>query len=235
MKQHISYWMLLCRSTVFKILALFAAMTVVEAGLFFVRGRDAIGLEQMVDAAWMKWVFGVALIAMAVILDNVLCESGGKLDYTLRRLRLKRRSLFIWQAVYNFLCLVLLWLVQLFVALLLCWLWMREREGVSSQALFLAFYRNEFLHALLPLEDISLWVRNVAVFALIGVAAACAPVCVRRGKRCVDGAVQAGFMLFLFAVEPGQIGRSVVVATICGVLTFISLVMAWGDDYAEED
>jgi len=235
MKQHISYWMLLCRSTVFKILAILAAMTAVEAGLFFIRGRDAIGLEQMVDATWLKWLFGAALIVMTVLLGSVLCESGGKLDYTLRRLRLRRRSLFIWQAVYNFLCLVLLWLVQLFVALMLCWLWMREREGVSSQALFLAFYRSDFLHSLLPLEDVSRWARNVVCFAFMGIAAACVPVGHRRGKYNIGGALQAGWLMINFSKETGAVGPDVILMTVCGVMTFISLVMAWGDDYAQED
>jgi len=235
MKRHISYWMLLCRSTVFKMLALFAAMTAVEAGLFFLRGRNAIGLEQMVDAAWLRWVFGVALIVMTVLLGSVLCESGGKLDYTLRRLRLRRRSLFLWQAVFNFLCLLLLWFVQLFVALLLCRLWMAGQEGVSNQALFLAFYRSDFLHSLLPLEDVSRWVRNVVCFAFVGVASACVPVCHRRGKYNIGGVLQAGWMMTNFSKETGAVGPDVILMTVCGVMTFISFVMAWGDDYAEED
>jgi len=235
MRQHISYWMLLCRSTIVKILTLFAAMTAAEVGLFFLRGTQAVGLEQMAQAAWLKWVFAAALVLMTVILEGTLSTSGSKLDYTLRRLGLGRRSQFLWQSLYNVLCLLLLWAVQLFVAILLCRLWMDAREGLRGQELFLAFYRDEFFHSILPLDDLSRWGRNLFAFACMGVSSACVPVCRRRGKYCPASVAQAVWMVIQFPREMAQGGYDLVVMIVCGVLTFICLVTAWGDDYEEED
>lgn len=233
MRQHISYWMLLCRSSVMKILALFAAMTAVEGGLFFLRGNQAVGLEQMAQAMWLKWVFGAALVVMTLILERVLCRSG--MDYTLRRLGLGRRSQFLWQAVYNTLCLLLLWVVQLFVVLLLCRLWMDGRTGLRGQELFLAFYRDEFFHSVLPLGDLSRWGRNLFCFACMGLASACVPVCRRRGKYCPCSAAQTVWMVIHFARDMAQDSYDLMVMVVCMALTFICMVTAWGDDYAEED
>ena len=53
-------------------------------------------------------------------------------------------------------------------------------EFTGSQTVFLAFYRNEFLHALLPLSDISLWVRNACLLIGFGVCTALFPFKQRR-------------------------------------------------------
>ena len=235
MRQHISYWMLLCRSTIVKILALFSAMTVAEVGLFFLRGTQAAGLEQMAQTMWLKWVFGGALVLMTIILEGTLSTSGSKLDYTLRRLGLGRRSQFLWQSLYNVLCLLLLWAVQLFVAILLCKLWMDTREGLRGQELFLAFYRDEFFHSILPLDDLSRWFRNLVCFICMGVSSACVPVCRRRGKYCPASVAQAVWMVLQFPQEMGQRGYDMMVMIVCGALTFMCMATAWGNEHEEED
>ncbi len=235
MRQHISFLMLLCRSTMGKILLLLGAMCAVETGLVLVFGLQMPGIEQMVVASKLTWVFGAALIGMTLIFYTLLGDSGVKLDYTLRRLGVSQKAQFIWHAIYAGMCYVLLLGVQLLLAFGLCHLWMAQRGTVSNQALFLAFYRNTFLHSLLPQEEWSLTVRNLFFVICMGIAAACVPVCRRRGKVPFGLALLAGGMELTFAKRVGEGSSDVLMVVLAIGAAFSALVQAWGDDYEEED
>ena len=235
MKRYGSILMLLARSTVLKLVGLLAGMTAVEIGLVFWQGRNVPGLEQLFEQTRMHWVFGAALIGMALMLGNTLCESGGKLDYTLRRLRVSDRELFLCQSLYNAACFILLWTVQVLVALLLCRYWMGQQESMSHQAVFLACYRSEFLHSLLPLEDVTRYVRNLFLFAGLGVCCACHPVRQRRGKQGFALLVAAAAVAFGFPEEMAESMSDVLWGFVVVVITFVCLVMTWGEEYENED
>lgn len=235
MKRYASVFMLLARSTIWKLLGLFAAMTAVELGLFVWRAGNARGLEQIFETTRMHWVFGGALVLLALILGNTLCESGGRLDYTLRRLRVNDRKLFVCQGLYNTVCFMLLWAVQVFVALLLCRYWVSQQEGVSHQAVFLACYRSDFLHSLLPLEDMTRYVRNLFLFAGLGVCCACHPVRQRRGKQDFGFLVATAVVMFWFPGEMAKPMSDAMWMFLAVLMAFICLVLAWGEEYSNED
>ncbi|MFQ9916376.1 MAG: GntR family transcriptional regulator [Flavonifractor plautii] len=56
-------------------------------------------------------------------------------------------------------------------------------EFSGPQALFLACYRDSYLHSLLPLDDCLLWVRNLSMCAALGTAAASFSFQRRMGRR----------------------------------------------------
>ena len=56
-------------------------------------------------------------------------------------------------------------------------------EFSGPQALFLACYRDPYLHSLLPLDDCLLWVRNLSMCAALGTAAASFSFQRRMGRR----------------------------------------------------
>ena len=51
-----------------------------------------------------------------------------------------------------------------------------------GQTVFLAYYRSDLFHALLPLDDIIIWIRNFLVCIGLGIAAAAFPYRQREGK-----------------------------------------------------
>lgn len=216
MKKHLSVFMLMARSSFYKILGLLAAAAAVEGVLFWLalrRGpvQGSFGLELVIEDSHMIWVFGVCFLLMTLLLALTGCEGKSKCGYTLQRLSVSGRWVFFWQSVYNVLCYLLLWAVQILVAVALCRLYERlaAPEYVSGQTVFLAFYRSDFLHSLLPFEDAVFWVRNAAFALSLGICAARFPLAQRAGKRFTEGIVLVCGVFWLFSREIGALGSCV--------------------------
>ena len=93
--------------------------------------------------------------------------------------------MFLWQWVCSSLCYLLLWAAETAILLLLCrlyFLW-ADPAQLNGQTIFLAFYRSDFLHAVLPLDDRVLWMRNIALTLGLGASAAMFSYRQRRGSR----------------------------------------------------
>lgn len=185
-----SVLMLMARSTIYKVLGLLTLMVVVEGGLFCYTlslgfGEINYGLELLIRQSRISWVFGAAFVAVTYLLTRTGWKGGSKQGYTLMRLSISERWVFFWQSVYNAVCYVILWAVQVLVVMLLCWVYtIQAPEGyVTGQTVFLAFYRSDFLHSLLPFEDALLWVTNILLVASLSICAAHYPMEKRRGKR----------------------------------------------------
>ncbi len=186
MKKHVSVFMLMARSTICRVLGLLALMAAVEGGLFWLalqRGSTYgdFSLELVIRNSRMIWVFGVGFVLLTVLLSRACRQISG--SYTALRLSVSRRWVFFWQSVYNVLCYVLFWAVQILIALALASLYTHQAPAgyVSGQTVFLAFYRSDFLHSLLPFEDVLFWVRNGIMALSLGVCAARRPCRAERG------------------------------------------------------
>ena len=84
-----------------------------------------------------------------------------------------------------FFCLLFFWAAHLGTLLALCAAALPRLapEFSGPQALFLACYRDPYLHSLLPLDDCLLWVRNLSMCAALGTAAASFSFQRRMGRR----------------------------------------------------
>ena len=186
MRQHLSVLTLLTRSTIYPIAVLLAVMAAVEAVLFSLAmgANGTLSLTGMIRSSRIVWVFGAAFLLLTVLLCRTGCEFGSRQGYTLRRLSISERAVFAWQWGYNTACYLLLWWWQALIAFALC-LWYASQAGpelVGSQTIFLAFYRSELLHSLIPLEEVSRWVRNGVMALGLGACAALEPFLQRRKK-----------------------------------------------------
>lgn len=225
MKKHISVFMLMARSTIYKLLGLLILMAAVEGILFWLilsRGalEDGFSLELVIRQSRIIWVFGVCFLLMTLLLSLTGCEGKSRCGYTLRRLSVSERWVFVWQSVYNVLCYLLLWAVQILTVIALCRLYEAKAapEYVSGQTVFLAFYRSGFLHSLLPFEETVFWVRNAVFAVTLGICAARFPLAQRKGKRFSEIIVLAFGVLWLFSWEIGAFGNcffAIVFALFC--------------------
>lgn len=225
MKKHLSVFMLMARSSIYKIFGLFALTAAVEGVLFWLTLRrdfayGSFGLELVVEDSHISWVFGAGFLLMTLLLSLTGCEGKSRCGYTLRRLSVSERWVFVWQCVYNVLCYLLLWAVQILTAIALCRLYEAKAapEYVSGQTVFLAFYRSDFLHSLLPFEETVFWVRNAVFAVTLGICAARFPMAQRKGKRFTELIVLACGVLGLFSREIGAFGScsfSIVFALFC--------------------
>lgn len=161
-------WARRCRKNVALILA---AMAAIELGLFLWTAHRSLegGLTQIMTDSHLNLPAVAAFIALTAALSGVGLDYGAKTSYTLRRLSLTPRRSMLLRAAHNTLCYFIFWGVQFAVALGLCLLWRQLYPQLwGGQSALLAFYRVPYLHALLPLGDWPLYLRNVMWFVMMG-------------------------------------------------------------------
>lgn len=188
--------MLITRSTIYKVIGVLILMTIVEFLLFSwvlssLAGGEIIGLEYAFDNSYIFFVFAAAFCALVIMLTGLDRRKKAKPEYTLLRLSITEKQIFLWHSLYNFLCFLLFLLLQTLVVMGLCQYYMDSGidPTVSVQTVFLAFYRNAFLHSLLPLDNPFNMAGNVFLALAMGICCARSTVLQRCGKG-------SGIMIF---------------------------------------
>ncbi len=218
MREHLSVLMLMARSTIYKVLGIFFLMAAAQVGLFYLTLNRALAMEshtieQIFRQSRIPWIFALAFLLITALLCLTGTEYGGRQGYTLRRLSIPEKNVFLWQALYNTCCFFLLWAVQLFIVLALCPLYIEKADpaAVSQQTVFLAFYRNDFLHTLLPLADISRCIRNVFLVLGLGISSAYFPFCQRRDQTSAQIIILTIMAFIFFSPGMGALGNDIFV------------------------
>lgn len=215
MKKHLSVFSLIARSSIYKLLLLFLLLAAAESVLFCLRLQSTLsaaaalqlepdGMEYVFTGGKVFWSSAVIFVLMTAQLCRVGCDFGSSQSYTLRRLRITEKSVFIWQTIFNILSFLMLWAVQLGVAMALCHAYVSVVQETSGQAIMLAFYRHKFLHSLLPLSDVSRYIRNIALVLALGIGAAKFSWNNRRGKLGVEIIALTALTVVFFAAETGS-------------------------------
>ncbi len=232
MNKHSSVLWLMIQSTFMKILALLAGMVAAEFVLFWKAFRqlkyDDYGLEQVISEGHIAWVAAVGLIIMTALLCLTGAErGGGRTGYTLQRLSISEKSVFLWQAVYNASCYLLLWVVQVVAAVGMGHLYTRIADPgmVTGQTMFLAFYRSEFLHSLLPMAEVTRWLRNVALLMGLGLSSAYFTYAQRRRRGNGELLSLIGLTLVCFN---GWVGARSNDLLLGGFSLVLSAMVLWG-------
>lgn len=181
-KRVTSVFALLARSSFYKILGVLAVMVTGEMLMF--RGELAkcnntvtgfvTAPEAVIEDAYVHGFFLGALGLIILILVWTEMRMNEKAGYTMMRLHLTRRQLFAIKTIYNAACLVLLFVVQIWLAvvMLLQYGGYANVEYEMPQLLFLTFYRNRFLHCLLPMQEFGKWIRNILMVTALSMEAA---------------------------------------------------------------
>ena len=253
MNKHLSVLGLWARQTMGRVLALLAALAAAETALFawaLSRGltRNIMDdqtcpapVEDLFDFARISWAYRIAVVLLFVLLLLSGTElKGGRLGYTLRRLRISEEAAVLWQGGYHTVCLALLWAVQAALVLGFC-LWYAgttDPAYVSGQSAFLAFYRSGFLHGLLPLAEVSRWARAFAFFLALGLASAMFGYHQRHGRKGIAAFIILALALMSYGTAPGAAGldwgMSFLFALISGWQLFV-LWTAWKGGLADAE
>ena len=170
MKQ--SFKSLAARSSLPWTLLIVLVLTVIEVGLFRLLGWGADRLETAFTGTRIYLVFVIALAGLhADLCMRGLLGARSELPYA--RLGLTRRQMLAVIAEQNATCYFILWAWQALLALSLAAWWCHAHPAaVGPQTVFVTVYRESFLHALLPLGDVWLWVRDLALCLSLGVCSA---------------------------------------------------------------
>ena len=196
MKKHLSIFGLFARQTLLPTLGILILISGIQWISFQWHLRHALNaygadiggafpqLEVLLPRSAANIWFALGYLLITALLCLIGCQFRTQTNYTLRRLSVGERTVFLWQWLYNALIYLLLWLWQVVLSYGLCLYYLNAAptEATGVQTLFLAFWRSEFLHALLPLTDVALWVRNGFWLIALSLAAAIFPYRQRRGK-----------------------------------------------------
>ena len=235
MKKHSSVFMLMARSTIYRVMGLLILMAVAEAGLFWLRLQQGaidgnFSLEAIISESRLSWACAAFFLFVNVILSwgsYTISDT-----YTAARLSVSGKAVYLWQCVYNTLCYLLFWMVQILIGIGLCRVYeaMAPAEFVSNQTVFLAFYRSNFLHSFLPFEDTWVWVRNILLVVALGICSSRIP-----GKNRKIG-IGSCFLIaatgVFFVQGIGEAVALIIAAIVCAVP---AVVKALSKEVPDED
>ena len=235
MKKHSSVFMLMARSTIYRVLGLLILMAVAEGGLFWLRLQQGaidgnFSLEAIISESRLSWACAAFFLFVNVILSwgsYTISDA-----YTAARLSVSGKAVYLWQCIYNSLCYLLFWMVQILIGIGLCRVYeaMAPAEFVSNQTVFLAFYRSNFLHSFLPFEDTWVWVRNILLVVALGICSSRIP-----GKNRKIG-IGSCFLIaatgVFFVQGIGEAVALIIAAIVCAVP---AVVKALSKEVPDED
>ena len=219
MKKYGSVFALFTRNTFYKILFIMGVMTGVELFWFHQRlmwitpyeaweaglmPAEEYSLEWLIDRSNGYGWFCIGFTLVTVVLCWNLCNFGSKSSYTLWRMRITEKKILFMQSTYNVLCYILLFAVQMGIFLIQYHMYCGYIKNVTNQTLFLAFYRNAFMHSILPLEDSFRWVLNFIIVLSCSIGAALFSYIQRRGKMAWSMLVMLACILLGFERELGD-------------------------------
>jgi hypothetical protein len=234
MKQHLSVLGLAARSTLYKYMCLLAIMAATESVLFTMALKKTIagapiGLELLINESHITIVCVTCFLILCVLLSMTGCEMGSRLRYTLQRLSVSEKATTFWWAGYNAVCFLLFWTAQIVIALVLVHLYVRYMEPsyVSEQTIFLAFYRNNFLHSLLPLEETSRYIRNGILILCLGLCSSCFSYRLRHGEKGIAIIVLAVIIAVNFSKAAGNFRNDMLTGFIALCITISAVSGIW--------
>lgn len=217
MKKYLSVLMLIARNSLYKVLTVCGVNCLVQCTAYLIlvkkyleRTADVYvsgGLEHSFVIAKTPIICAVGFIVVCVFLAKTGCEFSAKSGYTLNRLSVSEKSIFVIRSVYNLMILISYWAFNLGIAFILMKLYgtMSPIAKLTNQSVFIAFYRSGYLHGLLPLADKLRWCADVISYIALAMLLSRFPYKQRRGK--VSIAVIFFIVLFIsvFAREMGSI------------------------------
>ena len=229
MKRYLSVFEMIARSSIYKVLLAVIGMALLEAvlfGLTMLNSSD-IYFERYIDQSLYSYIFRLVYTVVTVILVLPGMNIGSTQSYTLQRLRIKESRIFWLQSLYNFLAYVLLWGVQLWVLLgsiAVFHRYLPDGAFESNQTYFLAFYRNDFMHSILPLEDMGDW----WILGLIGLASAYAAAEFTKQQRVRKVAFELPVLVVtMWLGFPGGLGYDHAVLWTGIAVAIISMCFRW--------
>lgn len=235
MKRYLSVFEMITRNSIYKVLGLIAVMVAAEVITCAISWQQPLAymkpnIEEWVDQSHFVWMFMGTFIILSGVLAFYGTNIGSMQSYTLQRLRIPERSVYKLQCLYNILCLGLLWMTQVAVLLGICAFYMEYKVGVvkTNMTVFLAFHRNDFMHSILPLQDLAGWALLVFFIICTGVFAA------RFTRSQRDGKIDWALVVYLAAFcifFPRTLGEEpifvFVMLIIWSVVLVTQAVMKW--------
>ena len=161
MKKFVSVFGLFGKMSFYKIILWLVILSVLQLSLYGIR-LNGLLTEDINNIPILEetfnFIYPLSFLACLCIVCKVLISSSNhseKTAYTVQRLQTGEKAFFYIQTAYNFLMLFALFAVQAMLLFAMCKYYINNApsELVSDMSLFFAFYRVDFLHSVLPLDE----------------------------------------------------------------------------------
>ena len=195
MKKHLSLFMLFVKQRIYKELLVLAGLAAVNYAGFKLFGEtDTIGFARGTAGYVYAFAFMAAYFALMFICVPMSQKRSNSL-YTLQRLSISERWVFIWECLASALCFLLLMAAEILILLCLAGIF-EKMPGFNQgpQGILIALFDSEFFYGLIPLGMPDCWVRNGVFVFCCGVLCAYTAMDVRHGKKKTVGTL---FCIFL--------------------------------------
>lgn len=215
-KNYLSVFSLYIRSNIYKLFAIIILMAVAQILMFknilktVILGETLeyaiLGIETYIEKSNIMLVFGVAFLILTVFLTIMGCEFDSKQGYTLRRLRISEKEILFCQTTANSLMYTVFLLSEIIIVFILCQIYINfaistnavEATHINHQTIFLAFYRSDFLHSLLPLDDLIRHITNVLLIVSLSFTSAVFSYFLRRRRVSLEMFILIPFIIINF-------------------------------------
>ena len=153
MKKYVSVFMLYNRMVFWRVMLALVGMGILEVLLLAPACQGMGNYCFAVGESGIEKVF----LLFIVIITAILCISGRGQVYTMWRLRISEWGLFWCRALVSLLYYFLFWAWQVGICYGMGRYFMQVREIDSPQSTVIAFYADDFLHHLFPMEAYHIW------------------------------------------------------------------------------
>lgn len=151
---------------------------------YFFTGDGATPFVDLFHHYGMHMPFRMAIVAMMIFAMTALFTKNAT-GYLMRRLALSDSRLGLLWSLNSLLCFLILWCFEIILLLLCNFIFQTNTDPAywSHQSFFVACYNSDFLHAILPMGDVTIWVRNLIMFLALALTTGSGMVAHWRGEQ----------------------------------------------------
>ncbi len=166
-----------------------------------------LGIEKIIESNdTLTLLLAAGFIAVTLLLCLTGCEFSVKQGYTLRRLNVQEKTVLLCQSLYGTSVYGIFFISQALLYYAFCLVFVNFAEGnpnafegfLTNQTVFLAFYRSDILHALMPMEDILKHISTFVMISALGLSTASVSYFMRRKKLFIETFIMIPVILINF-------------------------------------
>lgn len=237
MKKYLSVFLLIARESLYRLVFLWAVSFVLQGAVTQLALNDVV-TETFVASPLMLFsgahftvprIFYVTFVLTAVLLCKTGMQFSSKTGYTLRRLLISEKAVFVIQSIYNLLMLFMYYAFSAGFYLVLMNISVKQfpAELITVQTVYKTFYESGFFANLIGGRDVLRVIRNLLTFASLGVNYAAFSFMFRRGKKWIPAVfyVAACFVFILRTDNLGALETDVAFIAVAVIMLYSALAV----------
>ncbi len=246
MKKYLSVFAVTARESIWRISFLWLISAVLQTVFFYremfsekVQGTRLVSeaFSPYEDKITVPVIFALTLLLTGILLMKTGMEFRTKTGYTLRRLRITEKQVYLIQSSYNCLMIFLLFLFETaFCFALVNWgTTFFDPKYITNQTVYLTFYSSEFLQNMFAGRNILKAARNIFIIISLGFNLSAFSYLWRRGSKYIFGVVLLVACSFLFWWSPDYGGYAedvgFLITAVGMLITALSIVKSRREEY----